>query len=131
VTVDNELGAAAARDRGPERQIRIAVGVHVLLFPWWLLAWALFGGLVGGGADFYPEEEAAFTSAAIAVNAVGLGCWITLLVKLGRWGREGRDVTWRYPLLWAVCTTFSFYFSIALLFPGFRRWITPPRPVLA
>jgi hypothetical protein len=53
---------------------------------------------------------------AVARSASGgRGLWVKLLTDLLRWGREGRDVSWKYPALWAGVTFFNISFAIAFL----------------
>jgi ABC-type nickel/cobalt efflux system permease component RcnA len=94
-----------------QHKLRTAVTVHVLLLPWWLLCWGLAAGAAMDIGFF------------IVVFAVGAVFWIKLLIDLLRWGRDGRDVTWDYPVRWAAMTILTIAFAIAFLIPWLRRWL--------
>jgi hypothetical protein len=113
------------------RKLRQAVLAHVLLSPWWLVCWAIAAGL----ASSYQSPDSPSVAGAslppqvwvgLALYGVGAGLWVKLLTDLSRWGREGRDVSWKYPALWAGVTFFNISFAIAFLFPGVRRALAPP-----
>jgi hypothetical protein len=100
------------------RQGRVAVAVHVLVLPWWLFCWLLAAG-VAMNVWFF-----------ITVLAVGVVFWITLLIRLFRWAREGREATWAYPVRWAGMTILTIAFAVAFLIPRLRQWLElEPTPV--
>jgi hypothetical protein len=106
----------------------LALWIHVLLLPWWLFCWALPAGLVAADTRQPVTTLRGLSIAvwlALGVYAVGAAIWIKLLTDLVRWGREGRDVTWKYPARWAAWTMLSIYFAVAFLFPGVRRGLAP------
>jgi uncharacterized RDD family membrane protein YckC len=115
-----ELGSAACRPR----RGRVALWVHVLLSPWWFVWWASATAAVASGAN-QAEGTQVYLWAGLVVFGVGAGVWLKLLIDLVRWRREGRDVTWRYPIYWALCTTFSVVFAIVFLVPWVRRKLAP------
>jgi hypothetical protein len=115
-----------------KRKLGLAVLTHVLLSPWWLMCWAIPAGLLASerassspGDGSYPGGLRPMVWAGVAMYRVGAILWIKLLTDLVRWDREGRDVSWRYPVRWAAWNVLSIYFAIAFLFPGVRRGLAP------
>jgi hypothetical protein len=115
-----ELTSAASR----QRQGRVAVWLHVLLSPWWLFWWAIAAEVIARGASPL-ERTQVHRWAVLVVLGVGASVWVNLLIGLVRWRREGREVTWRYPVYWALWTILSVAFAIVLLFPWSKRKLAP------
>jgi hypothetical protein len=123
---------SAAHDPDRKRKLELAVLTHVLLSPWWLICWAIPAGLLASESAYSSRGDGSYLGglrpmvwAGLAVYGVGGILWIKLLTDLVRWDREGRNVSWRYPVRWAAWTMLSIYFAIAFLFPGVRRGLAP------
>ena len=98
-----------------EARGRRAVWVHVLLAPYFLFAWFLAGVLPASSGATGAEGMALapWIAFMIAIWALGIAFWVTLLRNLKRRRREGRYVSWLLPVLWAMCNIFTIFFAIA------------------
>ena len=110
-------------EHGKWSALVVAVGLHVALFPLWLVqsVFPLADATSGG----HPSSIA-YTMFGLTLCVVGLGGWCWLTVKLVQWWRQGRTGLWPYPLMWAALLIFSVLSASAWLLPGVRRAMMPP-----
>lgn len=126
------LEAGRADSRSRRLALWGALAAHGLMLPWWSVIAILFAQapLVRFATTSPPADITVLEIiGAFAVLGFVFGTWIWLLARIVVWWRQGRQRLWQYPLMWGLVLTFSVFSLLALLFPSFRRSLTP-RPIV-
>jgi hypothetical protein len=105
--------ASASRPKAP---LATAIAVHVLMLPWWEVVAALL-------ASGFGDESGDLAAMGWAVFGLVSAIWLSLLVTLVRWWREGRYPLWPYPLRWVLVSSVLW----TLVFRRVRRAMAPEK----